>query len=267
MNYALIGGLQFSVSFLVSPLATKVIGRFGVRTALLLGAVVQLGSLIGASFASQIWHLYLGQAVGFGAGVGFLFIGTQNIIPQWFTKRRGLASGLAATGTGIGGIVWSFAAGALLEKLGVGWAICVLAIVSGVVNITGAIVLRDRQKVLSPAYNLFDLGLLRANRYLALVAFSFLTILAEMVILTQLPTFGTSILGLGAAQASVIGAMVAVGQTLGRSILGWASDRMGRLNMAAATAFLAGLWSLAVWTNANSYGVLVFYSICVGGLA
>lgn len=69
--------------------------------------VMEAGVLIAASFSTDIWHLFLTQAVFFGVGMGFLFAGSVGAISQWFAKRRSVATGTTATGSGIGGLAFS----------------------------------------------------------------------------------------------------------------------------------------------------------------
>lgn len=45
----------------------------------------------------------------------------MGIVPQWFDKRRGLALGLSASGSGIGGLIMPFIMNALLLKYGAPW--------------------------------------------------------------------------------------------------------------------------------------------------
>jgi hypothetical protein len=68
---------------LVSPVATLTTRCFGTQVTLLIGVCLQTASLVGASFAKEIWQLFLSQGVCFGWGMGFLFVGSVGIIPQW----------------------------------------------------------------------------------------------------------------------------------------------------------------------------------------
>lgn len=54
---------------------------------------------------------------------------------------------------------------------------------------------------------------------------------------------------------------------LGRPVIGYNSDTLGRLNMAIVTTILAAIFSLAIWIPAHSYGVLIFYAIVQGTVA
>ena len=56
-------------------------------------------------------------------------------------------------------------------------------------------------------------------------------------------------------------------QFFGRPPIGYFSDSLGRINMAMITTFMAGVFALAIWIPAKSYGVLIFYSLIGGTLA
>lgn len=68
LDYALIGGLEFGVAMIISPLCTvltREVGRLGVMLA---GTVMFAGGFIAASFAHETWQLYLSQGVLIGLG-------------------------------------------------------------------------------------------------------------------------------------------------------------------------------------------------------
>ena len=113
-----------SCALSVAPLATAVMGRLGTRATRAtratrnIGALFQYASLIGASFATRIWHLFLSQALCFGLWMGFLFVGTSGIPAQWFRRKRSLADGITAAGSGFGGLIYSLITSAMLESIG-----------------------------------------------------------------------------------------------------------------------------------------------------
>ena len=111
-----------------------------------IGVFFETVSFIGASFASSIWHLFLSQGVCFGWGMGFLFVGSVGIAAQWFTTHRSLANGCCAAGSGLGGLIYSLAAQAMIRDIGLPWAFRTLAVIAGVVNSVCALVIRDRNK-------------------------------------------------------------------------------------------------------------------------
>ena len=99
----------FSFGFLVSiPLSAGVgwlIDRLGPGFVMPVGAWTVAIGLILATVAAAPWHLYLtlgGLAVG--GSISLAFIGHGAFLPNWFSRRRGLAMGIAASGVGFGAL-------------------------------------------------------------------------------------------------------------------------------------------------------------------
>ncbi|MFH1488161.1 MAG: MFS transporter [Pseudomonadota bacterium] len=72
----------------------------GVLTGVFLGA----GFLL-LSQTRNLWHLYLFYGVVMAAGVGGCWPGLMPAVAKWFTARRGLMTGIVASGIGFGTIV------------------------------------------------------------------------------------------------------------------------------------------------------------------
>ncbi|CAI6249577.1 unnamed protein product [Periconia digitata] len=267
LQYAFIGGLSISQALIVSPVATLTTRLFGTRVTLLIGVFFETLSFIAASFATEIWHLFLTQGVCFGWGMGFLFIGSVVITPQWFTTRRSLANGFAAAGSGAGGLVYSLAAQAMIRNMSLPWAFRILGIVACVVNTSCALLVKDRNKQIGSSQLSFDYNLFRKLPFLGLLLFGFLSMLGYVVLLFSLPNYARTV-GMTASQGSIIGAVFNLGQALGRPPIGYWSDTFGRLNMAASMTGLCGVFVLLIWIFAKSFGVLIFFAIvggCVAG--
>ncbi|KAJ5047089.1 uncharacterized protein L3040_002932 [Drepanopeziza brunnea f. sp. 'multigermtubi'] len=266
LAYAFVGGLSISLALIVAPVATVFVGRFGTHPTLAIGIVLQTGGLLGASWASRIWHLFLTQGVAFGFGMGFLFVASVGLISQWFTTRRSFANSLAVAGGGIGGLVYSLATNAMIQSVGLGWAFRVLAIVSCAVNIVCTVLIRDRNKAVGSVQMAFDRQLFKRLDFLLLLGWGFFSMLGYIVLLFSLPSYARSI-GLSASQGSVVGALLNLGQGIGRPLVGYFSDSFGRINMAATGTFLTALFCFVIWIFATSYGVLIFFAMIVGTVA
>ncbi|MCJ1284779.1 Tubulin beta chain (Beta tubulin) [Xylographa opegraphella] len=266
LEYAFVGGLSISQALLVSPLATYTTREFGTRTTLLLGVFFETLSLIGASFTTRIWQLFLTQGVCFGWGMGFLFVGTVGVVPQWFTKRRSLANGIGTAGSGVGGMVYSLATNAMIQSIGLPWAFRVLGIMAFVVNFICATVIKDRNKAIGASQLAFDYRLFKRKEYLLLQGWGFFSMLGYVVLLFSLPNYALSI-GLTPRQGSIIGALLNLGQGIGRPLVGIFSDTAGRINIAGFLTFFCGLLCFVVWIFAKSFGVLIFFALLGGTVA
>ena len=248
-----------------APLITVLVRSFGIRPPMLLGAFLVGGGFIAASFASRIWHLYLSQGALVGLGVGFLYVPGINILSQWFSTKRTLANGISAAGSGIGGLSFSFAAGAMIRQLSLGWSLRITGIVAFVMNFTAAIFVRDRNAQVQPRQRPFDLDLLVRTEVLFLLSWVFLSMLGYITLLYSLSDFALSI-GLSRTQATQVTAFLNMGTAIIRPFIGVASDRLGRFEVATGLTLLCGILCLAIWIPATSYGVTVFFAIVSGGI-
>jgi MFS family permease len=95
----------FLVSAAISPLVGRTMDRRGPRFVIELGVVLTAAGLLGATMIHKPWHLYatLGLLVGAGANCMSFSVQSQ-YLPNWFSRRRALAIGLAFSGVGVGAI-------------------------------------------------------------------------------------------------------------------------------------------------------------------
>ncbi|KAJ5657446.1 uncharacterized protein N7484_001095 [Penicillium longicatenatum] len=263
LEYAFVGSLSLTTMFLLSPVATMSTRRYGIRKTMFVGVILESASLISASFASQIWHLFLTQGLLFGMGMGMLFIPVASVVPQWFTSKRSLASGVSLSGAGLGGFVYSLVTEAMIRNIGLSWAFRVLGLLAFTVNTTCVLLIRDRNKTVKVGNVAIDFALFNSTQFDLLLGFSFFTILGYFILIYSLANYGEEI-GLSSSQASLVSGIFNLGQAVGRPIIGYFSDTVGRVNIAGFTTFLAGVICLAVWVNAESYGLLIFFAIFEG---
>src|SRR2546427_4154638 len=96
----------FLVSAALSPLVGRLMDRRGPRVVIEVGVILMAAGVMLAPLVSRPWHLYatLGVLVG-GGGNCLGYTGQSLFLPNWFVRRRGLASSLAFSGVGVGAIV------------------------------------------------------------------------------------------------------------------------------------------------------------------
>lgn len=277
-EYALIGGLSISQAFLIGPGVTKIHSMAGTPATLLLGTVLEFGGLLAASYASKVWHLYLTQGVLFGFGMGFLYIPASSVLPGWFSTKRSFAIGLAASGAGIGGLVYNLVAGRTIERCGVGTTYKILAFCSLGANLFSSLLLRERKQSQPDgesgqgsdrerererrALNLQDL---KHIEILLLVFWALMTEFGYVALMYSLPDYASSI-GLTAHQGSITGAILNLGLAVGRPLVGYGSDKLGRITVPTILTASCGLACLVLWVPAHSYAALLVFALLAGML-
>lgn len=263
---------------------------FGTRVCLQVGVVLETAAFVGASFTTQIWHLILSQGVAFGAGMGFLFTGTVGLIPQWFRARRSLANSLGTAGSGFGGLTYSLAAHAMITTLGLAWAFRILAILAFVVNGACSFTARDRNREVAAVHQAFHGELFRRPELYLVLAWGFFSILGYIIVVFSLASYASAV-GFTSTQGSIVAAIFnrecppaistqtpkplahswgsppiadlhtpTVSQGLGRPMIGYSSDKIGRINVAALSSLLAGLAAFFLWIFAGRHfaGAIVY---------
>ncbi|GME53083.1 Major facilitator superfamily [Neofusicoccum parvum] len=264
LDYAFIGGLQFGCSLSLATPVTIMTRRLGIHIPMLFGIVTQTTGYILASYSTRTWQLYLTQGALVGCGIGLAYLPSAVVVSQWFERRRSLANGVVSAGSGIGGIAFAFGAQAVIERAGVPWALRMIGIASGVVNLVAVAVVRGRNKEVRATIRGFDVALLRRESVVLLLAWAFASMLGYMTLLYSLSAYGKDQLGLSASQASAVTAFLNLGTAVGRPLVGLASDRYGRIEVAGLSTFVCAIFVFAIWIPSNSYGVLVFFAVVSG---
>lgn len=94
----------FTISYgLTSPLSGFLADRYGARVVVPVGAVVLGAGQILSSMTSEPWHLYVFYGILTASGLNMVgTIVNFTVLANWFSRRRGTAIGLAASGIGVG---------------------------------------------------------------------------------------------------------------------------------------------------------------------
>ncbi|KAL9585977.1 MAG: hypothetical protein Q9212_001196 [Teloschistes hypoglaucus] len=264
-DYAFIGGFNFSIAMLIAPIVTVLARRFGIHTTMVAGLVFQCGGFTAASFATRIWQLHLTQGVLIGCGIGFLYIPSLPVLSQWFVRRRSLANGISAAGSGVGGAAFAWGTEAIIQHLDIGWALRITGIIAFTANSAAIVVIRDRNREVRPSQLGFDTKLLRRYHVMLLLAWIFISMLGYVTLLFSLSDFALSI-GLTRAQATDVIGLLNVGTAVGRPLIGILSDRWSRIDTAAVLTLLCGLSCFAFWLPATSFGLTIFFAIICGAI-
>merc|ERR1711916_119120 len=97
----------------------RFIDKWGFRIPTIVGGVLMAVSLFAASFASEIWHLYLSAGVLFGIGISLSFLPAVSVIGQWLNDdTRALGTGIAVAGSGVGNLVLPILFQSLMKDIG-----------------------------------------------------------------------------------------------------------------------------------------------------
>lgn len=275
-DYALIAGLTVALGQGLSPVVMVFVRLIGIKSTLLFGTVLMLSGFILASFATQLWQLYLTQGVLGGASISFIFVPATTLIPGWFLKKRAVAMGLSLMGTGAGGVTYGLATNKMITDAGnTRWALRILGISCTISVLVATALVKQRnpvpsvglkswKEVVTQIRQIFDIKVLK-NPFVALVSLWFtLALLGYNLMVFTLSSYAIA-RGMTPHQGSILTAVLNGAQTVGRPLMGLAGDKFGRANVTITLTTLLTIFLFAFWIPAHTFVQLLMFSICLGG--
>ena len=129
-QFSTYGSISMLVSVILMPLFGSFFKRFGFRRVAIPGAVICGFTLLGYSVSSELWQFYVFAFVSglFVNGFGIMAIGI--LVNNWFIDKKGLATGIAFSGSGLLAAILIPIANKIIELQGWRWTYRFLAFVS-----------------------------------------------------------------------------------------------------------------------------------------
>lgn len=104
---AWIGSLFMAVPLILGPVGSALVDKFGCRKMTIVGGIISGLGFIISSFAESIEMVFFTFGFLSGLGLCLCYVTAVVSIAYWFDKKRTLATGLGACGTGIGTLLYA----------------------------------------------------------------------------------------------------------------------------------------------------------------
>lgn len=276
MLLSLSTGAAFAVSALSGPLSEV----FGCRTLAIAGVLtLSLGLLLGAG-ATTAPMLFLSYGALVGIGTGLAYVPAFAAIQRWFVDWRGLASGIAAAGIGVGTLLITPMAD-MLDRFGdwrVEFRIC--ALLAAIVGVGGALLLADapedsgdhpddRPRVIAATVAGDEATLGETIRSAAFAWIYAGILLVSIAVVAPYAHLAASAVADGweAHAALSLLSIIGMGSIVGRFVVAAIADRFGRravfLGSCAGIAIATAVWSVA--RGAGLHGFALVFGLLYGG--
>ncbi len=259
------------------------LNRSGPRVVAVTGGVLYGLGVFLASFSNgRLWWLYLTYGLIGGAGLGLAYIVPVSVLVKWFPDKRGLLTGIAVGGFGVGALITAPVATHLIQSVGVLPTFAYLGVAYLVVTVVAGWFMQNPPAEWAPAgwspsgtqsgqrsrqeYNLASA--LQTWQWWALWLLLFLNTSAGITLISQESPMFQELGHVNAIQAAEMVGIVAIGNALGRVFWAWASDaltrRMTFLIMFGIQVLL--FWFLPYAHSAELITILAFLILmCYGG--
>jgi MFS family permease len=272
--FSLAGFLYFGLGLVSGPLAD----RYGARPLAIVGMLLVGAGLALAGAARSLAEVYIAYSVGIGLGVGLAYVPVIAAVQKWFVRRRGLASGLAVTGIGVGTLLMPPLASLLIGAFGWRQTYLIFGALAAVIGIGMALLIEDdpRRRGLQPdgeglpgtspvaagPAGVTIREAIRSSAFRSLYAACLICSFGVFVPFVHLTPYALD-RGIGPMAASVLLGLVGAGSTAGRLVLGGLADRMGRARFLLAM-YVGMALAMAVWAVAASLVPLIAFALVFG---
>ncbi|KAJ2996272.1 hypothetical protein HDV02_006669 [Globomyces sp. JEL0801] len=219
----------------------RLVDLFGHRLMCIIGACVMTTALILASYSTHYWQIFLTHGLMFGIGSAIAYFPALTIISHYFNKKKGLATGIAVSGSGIGGLFLAPLLRYLIATMGLKPTLRYTGIASGITVISMAFLLIPRlpsSRGQSMNYSIVA----KDPRFIRL--------------------FMTAVFG--SLDGALIVGLLNGASAFGRIALGFNADLLGHVNSLCFCISLSTLATLLMWPFATSFALLTTFGIVYG---
>ncbi|EEQ30417.1 hypothetical protein McanMca71_002306 [Microsporum canis] len=263
-SVAWIPSLELFMMYIVAPLSGKGFDNFGPRYLLIGGSAFHVFGLMMTSLSSEYYQFLLAQGVCSPLGAGFLFYSSMNSTVTWFYRKRALAVGIVASGSSLGGIIMPIMITKLIPMLGFPWAmrVCAFLILALCTVACSCIRARipphPRPLVLKEFFTPF-----LEMPFVLLTAATFLYCFGMFLPFTFLVLHARRF-GVPDSLASYLVSIFNAASIFGRTIPGYAADRMGLFNVVIIMSFFSVIVVFAIWIPSHGTVPDVVFAILFG---
>ncbi|KAH0164740.1 MFS general substrate transporter, partial [Aureobasidium melanogenum] len=260
---------------------------FGPRLLMLVGTCCTVLGMICLSFCTEYYQIFLAFSLLTGLGSSLLLTPSMACVAHWFDTRRGLASGIAWTGSGFGGVLFPLVMQALVPKVGWSWCVRIVAFVLLALCIISICFCRSRilatppedgkspWRATLPDYRIFLDG---TGAMAVTTAGTLFTDLAYYIPITYLPAYylarqnispSAGITGSAAFGYQLL-AILNAASCFGRLTSGTLGDHFGHYNTMIVSIFFCAVSVLALWIpdilaqDLSSPALLVVFVVLFG---
>ncbi|HNT37651.1 MAG TPA: MFS transporter [Rubrivivax sp.] len=264
-DVSLLFGVSGLIYFVLGAGAGMLADRYGPRVVTSAGMVCIAAGLLGASWAASLTGVIVAYGLGLGVGIALVYTPAIACVQPWFTRRRGMAAGLASAGIGAGTLIGPLMVAALLAWSD--WRVT-LRVVAAVVLLLGLAATLLLQRAPAATAGARAVAGTPLREALASPSFRWLyamALLASPAMFIPFAHVSAAARDLGIDELRAVGlvGLIGVGSLAGRFVIGSFADRLGRARTLVLMQGSLGL-SLVLWALAGGYAAMAVFAVWMG---
>ncbi|RDW56991.1 hypothetical protein BP6252_13944 [Coleophoma cylindrospora] len=259
-NIAWIGSIQALTLVTVGLFSGPLYDRGYFTALMLVGSFMMAFSFMMLSICRTFWEALLAQGFCFGIGAGLVFVPTLAVLPTYFSKKLGLAVGIAASGSSLGGVIYPIVFYNLINSVGFGWAVRAIGFIMLGTLLVPVCLMRVRIKPARPRAFL-DWSAFTDGPF-AFFAFSTTIGFLGLYVVMFFVSYFAEAKGVASDKmAFYLIPVLNASSVFGRTIPNYISDKTGPLNLFGLAAVICGVLTFCLISVTNLGGVVAIVAL------
>ena len=261
-NISWVGSIQAFLLLLVGVATGPIYDAGHFQLLIRLGAFLTVFGMMMTSISTEYWQIILAQGICIGLGSGCIFVPSFAIIPQYFSTRKALATGIAASGSSIGGIIYPIVFYKLQPRIGFAWATRLIAFIALAGFLVSLSVMRvrvfpkERRALLEP-------GAFKEVPYTFFTASLFFAFIGLYTPIFYIQTYAIEQRITSTNLGFYILPILNAGSVAGRILPNFFADKTGPMNVLIPCSFAAAVLCFG-WIGIKDIAGLVIFAILYG---
>ncbi|KAF8913580.1 major facilitator superfamily domain-containing protein [Mucidula mucida] len=267
---SLAGGLQNFLMNCTAYLSGGLGDRYGYKRIIAISSLFSYLSLLASAFSTKLFHVFLFQGAFLGVSQGLGYPLYVSMPSQWFLEKRGLATGLAICGSGIGGGVGSLIVRQLLSSVGFRNTMLIYSSMNAVSWTFAWFLLKERlrpgqtteKKRWLPEHITGEFYSIALSVFVGIFGF-----LSPFYFITTYTKQFVPSIDPKSLKVTLPLILMNFSAGFGRILAGRLADIIGPINAFFSSFFFGGLIQMLVWTFAKNFAAILVFSILNGLIA
>ncbi|KAH7370849.1 MFS monocarboxylate transporter-like protein [Rhexocercosporidium sp. MPI-PUGE-AT-0058] len=261
-NISWIGSCQACLLLIIGVITGPIYDAGYFNSLLIAGSFLVVFGMMMTSIATKFWQILLAQGLFIGFGSGCLFIPSVAIVSTYFSTKKSFATGIVASGSSIGGIIYPIIFHQLQPRIGFGWATRVIAFIMLATLAVSMSVLKARVKP-SSKRQLLQLSAFREIPYTMFGVAEFLGFMGLYIPFFYVQLYASQKTDMSGTLGFYMLPLLNFASIFGRIIPNFLADKMGPFNILIPCSLISAVLAFC-WIKINTTAGLIIFCIFYG---
>jgi MFS family permease len=242
----------------------RIYDNYGPHYLLAFGTFFHVFGLMMASISTEYYQFILSQSVCSALGASMIFYPSMSAIVTWFFKRRAMALGVTAAGSSLGGVLFPIMVEKLVPEVGFGWTMRICAFLILFLMIIANLTITSRIPPHPRPVKIMDFISPLAELKFAVMSIGMFAFFLGLFLPFTFVILEGQDRGVPNHIAIYLVSILNAASIFGRTIPGYAADKLGRFTVFVSMAFLTSIITLALWIPGYGTAAVVIFAVIFG---